>query len=336
MKLLVGPVAATLTPFKKTGGVDFRRIPKFVRFMLDRGIAGLWVGGTTGEVPTLEVAERKRLHETFAKEVAGEVPVVAHVGHPSTAAAAEMARQAAADGVDAIACCPPWPPHPMPDALLGHWQAVAGATDLPFFIYVIPWVAPIDFTAEQINTYRRKLRAAGMKFSIPDVQTLSRVRRLSGKGFNIVSGIDEVLVPCAIACCDGSVGLGHNCIPEIFVAMHGACERGDIGEAQALQGAWNDFTAQLPENMTIFARAKVAMKLRGVDLGDPRLPMLPARGEKRRAVEKAWRRLMDTPVVTKYVKQERCNESRVPVDYFRGRDAGGSGQGPRRDRRCRL
>ena len=302
MKLLRGPVAATLTPFKRTGGVDFRKIPRYVRFMLDRGITGLWVGGTTGEVPTLEVAERKRLYETFAKEVAGAAPVVAHVGHPSTGAAVEMAKQAAADGVDAIACCPCWPPHPTPDALLGHWKAVSAATDLPFFIYIIPWVAPIDFTPDEINTYRKKLGAAGLKFSIGDVQTLSRVRRLAGRGLNIVSGIDEALVACAIACCDGSVGLGHNCVPEIFAAMHRACDRGDVAEAQALQTAWNDFTAQLPENVTIFARAKVAMTLRGLDLGDPRLPMLPARGAKRRSIEKAWRELMDTAVVAKYVK----------------------------------
>lgn len=302
MKLLVGPVAAALTPFKKTGGVDFRKIPKFVRFVLDRGVTGLWVGGTTGEVPTLTVVERKRLHETFARDVAGAVPVVAHVGHPSTAAAVEMAKQAAADGVDAIACCPCWPPHPTPDALLGHWRAVSDATDLPFFIYIIPWIAPIDFAAEQINAYRRKVRAAGLKFSIPDLQTLSRVRRLAGKGFNIVSGIDEMLVPCAIACSDGSVGLGHNCLPEIFARMHRACDAGDIAHAQALQAAWNDFSAQLPENMTIFARAKVAMRMRGIDVGDPRLPMLPARPAGRRRVERAWKGLMETPVVAQHVE----------------------------------
>jgi len=299
MKLLRGAAAATLTPFKKDGSVDYKRIPGFARFLIDRGITGFWVCGTSGEVPTLMKDERKRVLEAFVNEAAGQIPVVAHIGHPSTAVAVDLAGHAADAGADAVACCAPFPMAPTEEGLLGHWRAVSAATELPFFMYVIPWLAPVEFSAQRIDRLRRKLRAPGIKYSVADVQTLSTVRRLAGKRFNIVSGIDDVLVPFALSCVDGTVGLGHNSIPEIFVAMHRLCDEGKIGEAKALQDAYNDFSGATPEGVSIFARTKLTLKLRGMDIGETRRPMCFPRGAARRAIERAWKRLVESPVVAK-------------------------------------
>ena len=297
MKLLRGPIAATLTPFTKTGAVDYRKIPEFANFLLDRGLTGLWVCGTSGEVATLMVDERKQLIDVWVNEVAGEVPVVAHVGHPNTAAAVDMARHAARVGAEVIACCSPFPPAPAQEALETHFRAVRDATDLPFFIYIIPVLAPLEFSADQLDALRRKIRCAGIKYSVPDVMTFARLRQLAGKSFNMLSGIDEVAVPFALSCVNGTVGLGHNCIPELFAALHRFCDQGRIDEAKALQEAYNAFTHATPEGVSIAARTKVAIRMRGLDLGETRSPAPYPRGAKLKAVEKAWTTLLDCPPV---------------------------------------
>src|SRR5690606_4590817 len=103
-----------------------------VHWLLDRGVSGLYVCGTTGEFSLLALTERKQVAAVVTAEVAGRVPVIVHVGCMTTADTVTLARHAQETGADAIAAVTPWY-HPYDEeALYRHYAAVANAVpELP-------------------------------------------------------------------------------------------------------------------------------------------------------------------------------------------------------------
>ncbi|MFH0963711.1 MAG: dihydrodipicolinate synthase family protein [Planctomycetota bacterium] len=290
MKLLSGPVAAMVTPFRKDGAVDTRKIPKLLRFLYDRGITGIWACGTSGEVMSLSVEERQRILEVTVKETAGYAPVVAHVGHPSTAVSVKLARHARRVGATALAACPPYPPMPTFQAILAHYQAIAAAGELPFYAYMVSILVPVELTVGMVARIAKHLSVVGIKWTSADVQAVERLRRLAGGGLNVMSGFDELALACQAMGADGSVGLGHNAMPEGFAALHELMSQEKVAAAHAQQAAYNDFSAALPAGANIFARAKEVLRLRGIDVGTTRMPTQAPDATARKAIARAWER----------------------------------------------
>jgi dihydrodipicolinate synthase/N-acetylneuraminate lyase len=127
-------IAAALTPLRDGGAtLDLDAVASYVAFLAEAGIDGLLVAGTTGEGMNLSIDERKLLLEAFA---AASLSVIAHCGAQTTAATVELARHAAALGVEGVAVIAP-PYFPLrADELLAHFTAAASAcAPTPFYAY---------------------------------------------------------------------------------------------------------------------------------------------------------------------------------------------------------
>lgn len=134
-----GVVAAPLTPFGNGGELRPDLVPAMVEFLLERGVKGLMVGGTTAEFITLEVAERRELLEAFIRAVDGSVPIIAHVGHVDRRKAAHLASHAQDVGADATTAIAPYYHRVSEPACTDYFATLARVTpDLPFFVYNYP------------------------------------------------------------------------------------------------------------------------------------------------------------------------------------------------------
>jgi dihydrodipicolinate synthase/N-acetylneuraminate lyase len=134
-----GVVAAPLTPFGSRGELRPDLVPAMVEFLLERGVKGLMVGGTTAEFITLEVAERRELLEAFVRAVDGSVPLIAHVGHVDRRRAADLASHAQDVGADATSAIAPYYHRVSEPACADYFATLARVTpDLPFFVYNYP------------------------------------------------------------------------------------------------------------------------------------------------------------------------------------------------------
>ena len=300
MKLLSGPVVALVTPFTRSGALNARMIPKLLRFLLDRGVRGVWACGTSSEVMSLDLEERKKIVEITVGETASQVPVVVHVGHPVTAVSVDLARHARRVGADAVAACVPYPPHPTFDAVLAHYQAISSAARLPFYVYMVNLIAPVQITVPMVRDIRRRMPVVGIKWTTTDVAAVERLSRIDRGRFNVVSGIDELLLACAAVGADGSVGIGHNALPETISAIHRLVSEQRLAEARALQSAYNDLVAAIPERVNFIARTKEFMRLRGFDVGPPRKATLPPDGPAAKKIAAALEKYMSRSVASKH------------------------------------
>ena len=142
-RIAFGVTPAMATPLTAAGlQVNLPAVDALVDFLIDAGVKGLFVGGTTGEGILLETSERQRLHEQAMKAIAGRVPALIHVGANTTAESVALATHAYSIGAEAIVAVTPTF-YPMPDSALADYfgELAAAAPGTPLLAYDIPHMA---------------------------------------------------------------------------------------------------------------------------------------------------------------------------------------------------
>ncbi|MEC9476776.1 MAG: dihydrodipicolinate synthase family protein [Planctomycetota bacterium] len=272
--LLKGLVAATFTPMKSDGAVDGQRIPAVCDFVLDQGADGIFVCGSTGESPSLTVAERMVVAETYFRAAAKRVPVVIHVGHNSLSDARTLAAHAEQLTADAIAVVPPsYYPLTSMDALVECLQHIGeAAPGTPLYYYHIPPITGIDLSMPELLERAEELPTlAGIKFSAAQFEDLAECVEYQSGRYNILFGCDELLLSGLKAGVDGAVGSTYNFMAPHYRRVIDAFESGLIDEAKQHQAT---ATARVEEILRHGGHnaLKAAMGILGVDCGPPRLP----------------------------------------------------------------
>ena len=137
-----------VTPFDTDGQLDEAAAVRLMRHLLDHGSDGLVLAGTTGEGSTLTDEEKIRLWELAVSEVGDEAYLIAGTGSNDTAHSVHLTEKATEVGVDAHLVVCPYYNKPNRLGLIGHYHAIARATDKPVILYNIPSRCVVDIPNE--------------------------------------------------------------------------------------------------------------------------------------------------------------------------------------------
>lgn len=277
-----------VTPFTDDGtGISEARLRAYSDFLIERGVEGLFILGTTGEWPLLSETERTSAAGIVAEQARGRVSVIAHVGAHGTGQAIRLATAAREVGVNAVSLVSP-PFFPLDDdALFDHFTRVArSVSGLPVFLYNIPEFAGNDISAELL---RRVARAAdnvvGMKYSGDNLARLREYRRTMGGGFSLFNGNDSLALPALHEGADGLVSGNASAFPELLVALHSSFRQGQLADAARRQQALDDFIAARDSHCEL-SSFKALLGLRGIPVGDVRPPLSRVSPEARDALRR--------------------------------------------------
>ncbi len=275
---LRGLVAATFTPFRADGSVNYPRIKPQINQLIADGVAGLYVLGSTGEGPLLTTEERLKVAEASVKAAAGRVPVVVQVGHNSVVEASGFAAHAQAIGADAISSTPAsyFKPTSLDNLLDGVAEIAAAAPKLPFYYYNIPGLNGVRYDMEQLlrRGGPRIPTLRGVKFSDTMLSELQACVECDGGKYDIVFGCDEMLLSGLVVGVQGAVGSQYNFAAPHYRRIIAAYNRSDMAEARRLQ-----FLAGELVRVIVASHGggrggfKTVMKLIGQDCGPSRLPI---------------------------------------------------------------
>ncbi len=276
MSHLAGAWPALMTPRLANGQPNSRALRALIRYLLPKGIGGFYVNGSTGEGIYMSVEEREQTLEVALDEVAGAVPVVAHVGAVAAPDAFRLARHAQAAGAAGTASIVP-PLYQNLESMTAYYRRLAACTpDLPFFMYLFGASVPALELARQALDIPNLM---GGKYTGPDMFQFARVRAV-GQGrsdWYLSSGMDEMCLAAVMAGACGNIGSTLNFMPGPYVRIRSLAGQGRHAEAQELQNAANQVTAVLSDHG--FAGSLYAvMQTLDIDSGSPRLPhaALPA------------------------------------------------------------
>jgi N-acetylneuraminate lyase len=302
MATLHGLWPALVTPLNSEGRVAVSAAEQLIESLLGAGVSGLYVCGGTGEGVLLSPAIRQEMAETAIRIVAGRVPVMVHVGAITTAEAVALARHAGRAGATALSAIPPFYYSYPFSAILEHYRALAAAATVPLYIYYIPGSTGNPLSAEQILEICAIDGIAGLKYTAHDLYTLSRLLALRDPSrVNVLSGPDELFLPCQALGCEGAVGTTYNFMPRLYIDLLGALHHGDLATAQRLQFTANALIAALLPHGVI-AATKTLLGFLGYDVGHgvpplPRLEGEEAAGLRARLEEAGLFRLLERPAL---------------------------------------
>lgn len=273
-RLLHQVIPAMATPLSADGyQVNPAVVPALVDFLVERGVGGLFVGGTTGEGILLEPDERRRLHAHSLAAARGRVPVLAHVGANDLRAATDLAAHAAQIGVDAVVAVTPYF-YPLADsALLSYFTRLAEAAgDLPFFAYDIPQMAVNGISPALLRQLAARIpNFAGLKTSRTDMQVVRQLLDAAPEGVLVLAGNEPILLGSLALGAHGAISGLATAVPEPFVALLRAFAAGRLDEARRWQRVINQMLAVFPAGERI-SGVKAVLAARGVAVGPPVSP----------------------------------------------------------------
>ena len=277
MPPITGLVAAVFTPLKNDSSLNLDLVPRIVEHLLNSGIGGLYVCGSTGEGPLLTLEERREVAEAYIAAVDGRVPVIVQVGQESTREAAALARHAASIGANAISAVPPvyFKPGTV-DILVDTMKEIAGAApNLPFYYYHIPALSAVALDMERFLELAKDAipNLAGIKFSSPRLDELQACRHFDSGRFEILFGVDEMLLSGLASGAKGAVGSTYNFLAPLYNEIIRCYNEKKTEEAEALQAQVVALVRVMIAHRGLPA-IKTCMKLIGLDCGPTRLPLL--------------------------------------------------------------
>jgi len=229
-----GSIPALVTPFRDEA-FDEGAFRDLIEWQIAEGSHGLVPCGTTGEAATLTAEEHYRAVAVCVEQARGRVPVIAGCGSNSTAGAIGHMRAARERGADAALVVLPYYNRPSQEGLVAHFEALAGACDLPIIVYNVPSRTVTDVLPETLGRIAALPNVVGIKDASGNLARCSAHRALCGADFVQLSGNDDIALGFNAMGGTGCVSVTANAAPRLCADFQNACLSGDWAKALILQ-----------------------------------------------------------------------------------------------------
>lgn len=273
---LNGLIAATVTPLDAAGSLDSAAIKPMIDRLIESGVTGLYVCGSTGEGMSLTCDERKTVVDSSVRAAAGRVPVIVQVGHNSITDACDLASHAVQIGADVVsATCPSYFKVEDTGTLLKCMGQIANsAAQLPFYYYHIP-----ALTGSQIDVVDFLERGgecipnlAGLKYTNTLIHEFQACQNTNSRNFDVVWGCDEMLLAAFASGATAAIGSTYNIAAPLYCRIIEAIEAGDWNSARELQ-YHSVAMVNVMKSFPFHGALKAIMGMLGMPVGSCRLPL---------------------------------------------------------------
>ena len=265
-----------VTPFAPDGSLDLPAAARLANHLVDGGCDGLVISGTTGESPTTTDAEKLALLRAVLEAVGDRARVIAGAGSYDTAHSIHLAKACAAEGAHGLLVVTPYYSRPPQAGLIAHFTAVADATPLPVLLYDIPprSVVPIEF--ETLRVLAAHPNIVGVKDAKGDLHGGAQLMAETGLAY--YSGDDALNLPWLAMGATGFISVISHLAAGQLRDLLSAFASGDITTARKINVAIAPLTNAMGRlgGVTL---SKAGLRLQGIEVGDPRLPQVPATAE---------------------------------------------------------
>ena len=291
---LEGIVSPLPTPFKSNYELDEEALRELVGFVVDGGVYGLLVNGSTGEFITMSAEERQRTVEIVSEECKRKVFIIAGAEMPVTHASIAEAKRVKQAGADFLLLGTPFYVNPTTDGMYEHFKKVAEA-GVPALLYNNPWRTHIVLSTQLIIRLAEEKNIAGIKQSNPDMnQTAEIIQATAGGKFAFIHSYGDAvsIFPGLLLGGAGAMSLATLFVPEKVMQLYEATIRKDVETAKKI---WVEIHPLLTMGWTGVhgepnpAPVKEALRLVGRPVGPTRLPVIPVTEDTTKKLEKILR-----------------------------------------------
>jgi 4-hydroxy-tetrahydrodipicolinate synthase len=266
-------LTAMVTPFKPDGSLDLDTATKLATHLVDAGCDGLVLSGTTGESPTTTDDEKLALLRAVLDAVGDRARVIAGAGSYDTAHSVHLAKACAEAGAHGLLVVTPYYSRPPQAGLVAHFTAVADASDLPVLLYDIPPRSSIPIEWDTLRTLAEHPNIVGVKDAKGDLPGGAQI--IAETGLVYYSGDDALNLPWLAMGAVGFVSVWGHLAAGQLRDMWSAFNSGDVATARKINVALAPL-ASAQSRLGGVTMSKAGLRLQGIDVGEPRLPQIPA------------------------------------------------------------
>lgn len=270
-----GIFTPNIVPLDDRRRIQEDELRRYVDWLIERGVHGLYPNGSTGEFVRFTAEERRRIVEIMADQTRGRVPILAGAAEANTGETIRACEYYAQLGVRAVAIVSPFYYKLGPEGVYAYFKEIADHSPVDITLYNIPlFASPID-----VETVRRLAiecpRVIAIKDSSGDVPHMMRmIAAVRGERpeFSFLTGWEAALMPMLIIGCDGGTNATSGIVPELTRRLYDLTLAGQLDTARDLQYRLLRlfdamlYSAEFPEGF------RVALNLRGIRTGPGRQP----------------------------------------------------------------
>lgn len=272
---LRGIYTPNVVPLDSNGEINEAETRRYVDWLIERGVHGLYPNGSTGEFTRFTAEERRRIIEIIADQTRGRVPILAGAAEANTRETIKACEHYHELGVRAVAIVSPFYYKLTPAGVYAYFKEIADHSPIDVTLYNIPlFASPIDVPTVQ-RLAEECPRVVAIKDSSGDLPHMMRmiaaVRPLRPE-FSFLTGWDAALMPMLLIGCDGGTNATSGVVPEITRKLYDLTITRRLDEACDLQYRLLKlfdamiYSAEFPEGF------RAALKLRGIKTGQGRQP----------------------------------------------------------------
>ena len=267
-----GIFTANIVIYDDHGRIAHGEMERYIAWLIDAGIHGLYPNGSTGEFVRLSSEERRDVVRLIAEVNQGRVPILAGASEANIRDVLQMAGYYADLGVDAISLVPPYYYKISDTSLYEYFAEIARHSPLDILLYNIPQFTqelPLD-TMEELLAFERIFGTKDSSRDLPRiVNTIHRLRR-HRPDYVVLNGCEEILVPSIVMGANGGTTATSGIVPEIIVELYDRTVAGDLERAKELQYRLLPLINLMLLGVTFPEGFKTGVAVRGFDVGPPR------------------------------------------------------------------
>ncbi len=270
-----GIVPAVVTPFDEQAEVAEEALAAILNHLIEAGVHGVFVCGSTGEYWALSPQEKQRIFEVTVATAKGRVPVFAGTGADTTALTVTLSQQAQEARADFVSVVTPSTIRPTDDELYEHYATIARNVDIPLVLYNNPARTGIHIAPSVAARLAEEFgNVVGIKDSSGDLTTTGEFIRLTPELFAVLAGRDTLIYPTLAMGGAGAIAATANIVPELVVRVYEEFRAGNLDAA--LEAQRRLAPLRLAFSLGTFPVVlKEAAQMIGLPAGPPRLPITP-------------------------------------------------------------
>lgn len=273
--MLNGIITAMVTPFESSGNIDIKVTEILIEKLIANGVQGIFVLGTNGEFHVIENDMKIKFAKKVVEIVANRVPVYAGAGGNSTDEVIKLGKQMIAVGVDALSVITPYFVSLKENELYNHYKMIAENLAIPIVLYNIPKNTGINLSFELVSKLSKISNIIGIKDSSGDINNIAGyIDNTSRDEFSVLSGSDSLILKALKIGATGAISATSNLLTTNNVEIYKQFIAGNLDKAEQWQQSLEEFRRIL-KYASIPSVLKQSLSLSGIEVGVPRLPVLP-------------------------------------------------------------
>lgn len=283
-----------IVPLDDDGQINEAELRRYVDWLIDKGVHGLYPNGSTGEFLRFTPDERRRIIKIVCDQAAGRVPVLAGAAEANTRETIAACETYVEYGARAVAIVSPFYYRLSPESVYAYFREIALNSPIDVTLYNIPMFAsPID-----VPTIRRLSeleRIAGIKDSSGDLAFMMQMIAAVRPGrpdFAFLGGWDTILMPSLIMGCDGGTHASSGVVPELTRKVFDLTTAGQLADAMPLQYQLLEFFETALRSGDFPEGFRMGVELRGFQMGAGRQPLSDAQKTERAALKQELQQIL--------------------------------------------